>query len=137
MTGTRLVAVGHFQPERVVTNAELETIVETSDEWIQRRVGIAERRWAAPEESVDVMATKAAQDTLAKAGMTADQVDLVIVATCSALDRSPTCRPGSPTSWGSPARPPPSTSTPPAPASRTRSRWPSTPSPPAPRPPRW
>src|SRR5689334_7813403 len=89
MTGTRLVAVGHFQPERVVSNAELETMVETSDEWIQRRVGIQERRWAGPEETVDVMATKAAQDTLAKAGMTADQVDLVIVATCSAMDRSP------------------------------------------------
>ena len=89
MTGTRLVAVGHFQPERVVPNSELETMVETSDEWIQRRVGIKERRWAAPEETVDVMAEKAALDTLAKAGMTADQVDLVIVATCSALDRSP------------------------------------------------
>ena len=89
MTGTRLVAVGHFQPERVVPNSELETMVETSDEWIQRRVGIKERRWAAPEETVDVMAEKAALDTLAKGGMTADQVDLVIVATCSALDRSP------------------------------------------------
>ena len=68
MTGTRLVAVGHFQPERVVPNSELETMVETSDEWIQRRVGIKERRWAAPEETVDVMATKAALDTLAKGG---------------------------------------------------------------------
>ena len=89
MTGTRLVAVGHFQPERVVPNSELETMVETSDEWIRRRVGIQERRWAGPDETVDVMATKAAQDTLAKAGATADEVDLVIVATCTALDRSP------------------------------------------------
>lgn len=89
MTGTRLLAVGHFQPARVVPNSELETMVETSDEWIQRRVGIQERRWAGPEETVDVMAEKAALDTLAKAGATADQVDLVIVATCSALDRSP------------------------------------------------
>ena len=89
MTGSRVVAVGHFQPERVVPNSELETMVETSDEWIQRRVGIRERRWAGPDETVDVMAEKAALDTLAKAGMTADQIDLVIVATCSALDRSP------------------------------------------------
>ena len=89
MTGTRLVAVGHFQPERVVPNSELETMVETSDEWIQRRVGIKERRWAAPEESVDVMAERAARDTLAKAGAGVDQIDMVIVATCSALDRSP------------------------------------------------
>ena len=89
MTGTRLVAVGHFQPARMVPNAELETMVETSDEWIQRRVGIKERRWAAPEESVDVLAERAALDVLAKAEMTADQIDMVIVATCSALDRSP------------------------------------------------
>lgn len=89
MRGTRLVAVGHFQPERVVPNSELETMVETSDEWIQRRVGIKERRWAAPEESVDVLAERAALDTLAKAGVDADQIDMVIVATCSALDRSP------------------------------------------------
>lgn len=89
MTGTRVVAFGHFQPERVVTNAELEKLVNTSDEWIQRRVGIKERRWAAPEETVDVMATKAAQDVLAKANMDGSAIDTVIVATCSALDRSP------------------------------------------------
>ncbi|MDN5762446.1 MAG: ketoacyl-ACP synthase III [Microlunatus sp.] len=89
MTGTRLVAVGHFQPERVVPNSELEAMVETSDEWIQRRVGIKQRRWAAPEETVDVLAEKAGRDVLAKAKMTPDQVDLVVVATCSALDRSP------------------------------------------------
>ena len=64
-------------------------MVETSDEWIQRRVGIKERRWAAPEETVDVMAEKAALDTLAKGGMTADQVDLVIVADLQRPGRSP------------------------------------------------
>ena len=89
MSGTRLVAVGHFQPERVVTNHELETMVDTSDEWIQRRVGIKERRWAGAAETVDVMATQAAQDVLSKAGVGADQVDMVVVATCSAMDRSP------------------------------------------------
>ncbi len=89
MTGTRLVAVGHYQPSRVVPNSELETIVETSDEWIQRRVGIRERRWAAPEETVDLMAERAARDVLAKGGVDANEVDLVIVATCSAMDRSP------------------------------------------------
>ncbi len=89
MSGSRVLAVGHFQPERVVTNDELATMVETDDEWIQRRVGIRERRWAGPDETVDVMATKAAQDVLAKAEMTAAEVDMVIVATCSALDRSP------------------------------------------------
>lgn len=89
MIGTRVLSVGHYQPERVVTNAELEKIVDTSDEWIQRRVGIRERRWAGPEETVDVLATKAAQDALDKAGMPASDIDTVIVATCSAFDRSP------------------------------------------------
>jgi len=89
MSGSRLVSVGHFQPERVVPNSELEQMVETSDEWITRRVGIRERRWAGPDETVAVMATRAAQDALAKAGLTPDQVDLVMVATCSAVDRSP------------------------------------------------
>jgi 3-oxoacyl-[acyl-carrier-protein] synthase-3 len=89
MTGTRLIAVGHFQPARVVPNSELEKMVDTSDEWIQRRVGIKERRWAGPDETVDVMAEKAARDVLAKGETDAEDVDLVIVATCSALDRSP------------------------------------------------
>src|SRR4051794_30768691 len=89
MTGTRLVAVGHFQPARVVPNAELETMVDTNDEWIQRRVGIRGRRWPSPEETVDVMATRAAEAVLAKGEPSAQDVDLVMVATCSALDRSP------------------------------------------------
>lgn len=89
MTGCRVVAVGHHQPTRVVPNSELETMVETDDEWITRRVGIRERRWAGPEETVATMATEAARDVLAKAGMTAAEVDGVIVATCSAVDRSP------------------------------------------------
>jgi len=87
--GSRVVGFGHFQPERVVPNSELETMVETSDEWITRRVGIKERRWAAPEETVDVMATKAGEAALVNAGIGADEVDMIIVATCSALDRSP------------------------------------------------
>lgn len=89
MTGARVVAVGHHQPARVVPNSELETLVDTNDEWIRTRVGIVERRWAGPEETVDLMAFKAAEDVLAKAGMTAADIDTVIVATCSALDRSP------------------------------------------------
>ena len=89
MRGTRVVAVGHHQPARVVTNSELEQMVDTSDEWITRRVGIRERRWAGPEETVDSMATLAARDALAKAGLEPGAVDMVVVATCSALDRSP------------------------------------------------
>lgn len=68
-------------PERVLTNAELEKIVETSDEWIMTRTGIRERRIAAANEATSDIAAKAAQRALAKAGVTAEQVDLIIVAT--------------------------------------------------------
>lgn len=89
MTGSRVLSVGHFQPARVVTNAELETMVDTTDEWIQRRVGIKERRWGGPDEPVDYLAARAGEDALKKAGLQPSDIDLVIVATCSAFDRSP------------------------------------------------
>ncbi|WP_134321901.1 beta-ketoacyl-ACP synthase III [Cumulibacter soli] len=89
MIGSKILSVGHYQPPRIVTNDEIAKMVDTNDEWIQRRVGIRERRWAAPEESVDTMATKAAEDALAKAGLAANEIDAIFVATCTALDRSP------------------------------------------------
>ncbi|WP_405530778.1 ketoacyl-ACP synthase III [Streptomyces avidinii] len=89
MVGSRVLAFGHYQPSRVLTNADLEQMVETSDEWIQSRVGIKTRRVAAEDESVSDMATKAAEHALAHAGLTGADIDFVIVATCTALDRSP------------------------------------------------
>ncbi|MDN5726509.1 MAG: ketoacyl-ACP synthase III [Propionibacteriales bacterium] len=89
MIGTRLLAVGHHQPARVVPNSELETMVDTNDEWIQRRVGIAERRWAGPDETVVSMGVEAARMAVTKSRLNADDIDLVIVATCTAQDRSP------------------------------------------------
>ncbi|MFG1909225.1 beta-ketoacyl-ACP synthase III [Kribbella sp. NPDC048928] len=89
MTGSRVVALGHFQPERVLTNDELATMVETNDEWIRSRVGIRERRIAAPDESVDEMAWRAADKAIANAGLDVTEIDYVIVATCTAIDRSP------------------------------------------------
>ncbi|ARE76072.1 beta-ketoacyl-ACP synthase III [Streptomyces sp. NPDC059558] len=89
MVGSRVLALGHYQPSRVLTNADLEEMVDTSDEWIQSRVGIRTRRVAAEDESVSDMATKAAEHALAKAGLTGADIDFVIVATCTALDRSP------------------------------------------------
>jgi 3-oxoacyl-[acyl-carrier-protein] synthase-3 len=88
--GTRIVSLGHYQPSRVLTNAELEGIVETSDAWIRSRVGIETRRIADPDETVDEMASHAAEKALAASGLGAGRIDLVIVATCTALDRSPT-----------------------------------------------
>ncbi len=89
MIGSRVLSVGHYQPPRVVTNDELATIVDTSDEWIQRRVGIRERRWADGDDTVYTMATKAAQDALRKAGIAADDVDTIVLASCTVYDRSP------------------------------------------------
>ncbi|PRA12326.1 3-oxoacyl-ACP synthase [Arthrobacter sp. MYb211] len=90
MTGSKVVAFGHFQPERIVPNTELEKLVETSDEWITRRVGIQERRWGTGVETVDSMAIKAAKMALDNAeDIDATDIDLIIVATCTAEDRSP------------------------------------------------
>jgi 3-oxoacyl-[acyl-carrier-protein] synthase-3 len=73
--------MGMYVPEKVLTNHDLEKMVETNDEWITTRTGIKERRIAAPEESTSVLATKAAQVALQKAGVKPEEVDMVIVAT--------------------------------------------------------
>ncbi|MEI6192779.1 MAG: beta-ketoacyl-ACP synthase III [Verrucomicrobiota bacterium] len=72
--------VGSYVPERILTNAELEKMVETSDDWIITRTGIKERRIAAADEFTSDLATKAALRAMAMAGVTADQIDLIIVA---------------------------------------------------------
>ncbi|MGW4509372.1 beta-ketoacyl-ACP synthase III [Streptomyces sp. NPDC004436] len=89
MAGSRVLALGHYQPSKVLTNADLEQMVETSDEWIVSRVGIRTRHRAAEDESVADMAAKAAERALANAGLTGADIDFVIVATCTAQDRSP------------------------------------------------
>ena len=86
--GSRIVAMGHYQPSRVVTNDDLAKIVDTNDAWIRDRVGIAERR-VADAESVADMATFAAEKALAGSGLTAADIDMVVVATCSSIDRCP------------------------------------------------
>ncbi len=72
---------GAYVPTRVLTNADLERMVETSDEWIVTRTGIRERRIAGPEETTVRMATEASQRALAVAGLDPSALDLVIVAT--------------------------------------------------------
>ena len=88
-TGSRIVSLGHYQPARVLTNAELATMVDTSDEWIRSRVGITTRHIAAEDEALDEMAAHAARKALAEGGIDPAAVDYVIVATCTAVDRSP------------------------------------------------
>ncbi|MDI9883015.1 beta-ketoacyl-ACP synthase III [Streptomyces sp. HNM0645] len=89
MTGTRIAALGHHRPARVLTNEDLARTVDTSDEWITSRVGIRTRHIAGPEEPVDELAAHAAAKALAAAGLAPADIDLVLVATSTATDRSP------------------------------------------------
>lgn len=73
--------VGSYVPARILTNAELEKMVDTSDEWIITRTGIRERRLAAKGEFTSDLATQAALRAMERAGVTAEQIDLIIVAT--------------------------------------------------------
>jgi 3-oxoacyl-[acyl-carrier-protein] synthase-3 len=78
-----VLAFGGYQPARVVTNDELAQTVDTTDEWIQSRVGIASRRIAGPDETVADMAVQAGGKAMAASGLSPDDIDLVIVATCT------------------------------------------------------
>jgi 3-oxoacyl-[acyl-carrier-protein] synthase-3 len=83
MLQTEFISTGMYVPERVVTNHELEGYMDTSDEWIRQRTGIEERRWAAEDEGGSDMAKVAAERALEAAGMEADEIDCIIVATIS------------------------------------------------------
>ncbi|HEU5070759.1 MAG TPA: beta-ketoacyl-ACP synthase III [Verrucomicrobiae bacterium] len=76
-----VTGVGSYVPARVLSNADLEKLVETSDEWIVTRTGIRERRLAAEDEFTSDMAALAAHKAMQMAGVTAEQIDLIIVAT--------------------------------------------------------
>ncbi|MFM9699586.1 beta-ketoacyl-ACP synthase III [Streptomyces europaeiscabiei] len=89
MNGSRIAAVGHYQPAKVLTNEDLAGLVDTSDEWITSRVGIRTRHIAGPDEPVDELAGHAAAKALASAGLGPEAIDLVVVATSTAIDRSP------------------------------------------------
>ncbi|MFJ4002000.1 beta-ketoacyl-ACP synthase III [Streptomyces sp. NPDC090023] len=89
MHGSRIAAIGHYQPARVLTNEDLARMVDTSDEWITSRVGIHTRHIAGPDEPVDELAAHAAAKALAAAGLAPGDIDLVLVATSTAIDRSP------------------------------------------------
>jgi 3-oxoacyl-[acyl-carrier-protein] synthase-3 len=75
-----ITGVGSYVPERILTNADLEKMVETSDEWITSRTGIKERRIAAANEFTSDLAANAARRAMEMAGVTAEQIDLIIVA---------------------------------------------------------
>ena len=81
MIYSRIVGTGSYLPGNVVTNTELATRVETSDEWIRTRTGICQRHLAAPGQTSSVLAHEAAQRAIAAAGISAEQIGLIIVAT--------------------------------------------------------
>lgn len=88
MTASRIVAVGHYQPAEILTNADLEKLVDTNDEWIRSRVGIVERHIARTESVAD-LAIQASVKALADSGRSASEIDMVVVATTTAIDRCP------------------------------------------------
>jgi 3-oxoacyl-[acyl-carrier-protein] synthase-3 len=84
MNYSRITGTGHFVPERVVTNQELETRMDTSDAWIQERTGIRERRFFNPDtDTVASMGAKAARIALERAGLQPQDVDFIVFATLS------------------------------------------------------
>jgi 3-oxoacyl-(acyl-carrier-protein) synthase III len=84
-----VLGLGHHRASRVVPNSEIVDAIDSSDEWIQQRSGIIERRWATPEETVQMMSVSAARAALDDAGIQPGQVDCVIVATVSHLMQTP------------------------------------------------
>ncbi|MCP1437350.1 3-oxoacyl-[acyl-carrier-protein] synthase-3 [Erwinia persicina] len=86
---TKIIGTGSYLPEQVRTNADLEKMVDTSDEWIVTRTGIRERRIAAPDETVATMGFHAAERALEMAGIDKDDIGLIVVATTSSSHAFP------------------------------------------------
>ena len=80
---SQILGTGSYVPERILTNANLEKMVETSDSWIVERTGIQERRLVGRGEACSDLATKAAEKALTQANISASQLDLIIVGTCT------------------------------------------------------
>lgn len=81
MTYSRIIGTGSYLPEKIITNADMEKIVDTSDEWIRSRTGIEQRHIAADDEFTVDLAEKAARNAMEMAGKTVEDIDLIIVAT--------------------------------------------------------
>lgn len=91
--GSRIVALGDYRPARVVTNEDISSFVDTTDEWIRARVGVGTRHIAAPHETVIDMGTAAAGKALATSGLEPAEIDLVITATCTMPTALPSAAP--------------------------------------------
>ncbi|MBT7731980.1 MAG: 3-oxoacyl-ACP synthase, partial [Rhodospirillaceae bacterium] len=84
-----LVGCGAYLPQRIVDNDELAELVDTSNDWIVKRTGIMQRHIAAEEELTSDLAINAAQKALAKANLSVDEIDLIVVATTTPDDTFP------------------------------------------------
>lgn len=91
MAYARIKGLGKYLPEKIYDNAYMESIVDTNDEWIVRRTGIKERRISADDEYTTDMAAKAAQAALKDAGMNAEEIDLIMLATVTPDYFTPSC----------------------------------------------
>ncbi|MEV0434839.1 beta-ketoacyl-ACP synthase 3 [Nocardia sp. NPDC050413] len=89
ITHTGILGLGVYRPRRVVPNSEIVEAIDSSDEWIKTRSGIAARHWAEDDETIVSMSTAAARDALTAAGITADEVDAVLLATSSQMVLGP------------------------------------------------
>lgn len=85
----RILGIGAYRPRRVVPNAEVVEAIDSSDEWIQQRSGIRERRFASDDETLVAMSVAASRDALTQAGISAEQIDCVVVATVSHFLQTP------------------------------------------------
>ena len=81
--GVGIIGTGYYVPSRILSNKELESMVDTTDDWIFSKVGVRERRIAEPHEATSDLAILAAQDALRNAGVTPEEIDLIILATSS------------------------------------------------------
>ena len=85
----RIMGIGAYRPTRLVPNSEVVDAIDSSDEWIQQRSGIKTRRWAGPEESVQMMSVEASRIAIERSGLDVGQIDCVVVATVSHLLQTP------------------------------------------------
>jgi 3-oxoacyl-[acyl-carrier-protein] synthase-3 len=88
-TYAAILGLGSYRPSRVIPNAEIVDAIDSSDEWIQQRSGIRQRRFATPEETVQMMSVAASRQAIERAGIAPEQIDCVIVATVTHLLQTP------------------------------------------------
>ncbi len=84
-----ILGIGAYRPSRVIPNSEVVEAIDSSDEWIQQRSGIKQRRWATPDETVQLMSVSAAREAIERAGIAPAQIDCVVVATVTHLLQTP------------------------------------------------